>query len=164
MMRRRLKEEWAVLLLIIVIASFGRPSHAADAPPVPQFAKPQEGVFALPPNGYSMTVLELKDRHFRYWFRSDVKSGKEPQYPLTGEYSVGGDSITLQHDQIFEKQWTFKGMRGHITLWRPEALDYYNQKKGFDSYGILRCVEASADEVWADPSKPRTPCTSASPQ
>jgi len=100
-------------------------------------------------DGYSSTVLELKDGRFRYWFSSDVKTGHEPQYPLSGEYSVSGDTITLHNAQVSQNAWTFRTVECVLTLWRPDAIDYYNQEKGFHSYGILWSTDEPAEEAWA---------------
>lgn len=141
-------------LTFLISLIFALASYAADEPPVPQAARPQNGVFKLA-NGYSSTVLELKDGHFRYWFRSDVAyidpvTRREPHYPLSGKYLLRGDTVILEHDQIFQKQWTFRMLNGVLTLWRTEAIDYYNREKRFDSYGILRSTSKPAEKAWAD--------------
>lgn len=118
-------------------------------------AKPQNGVF-FTYTGYMTTVLELKDGHFRYWFESDAKLLEEPNYPLAGEYSISGDTITLKHDQVFQKQWTFKSVNNIVTLWRPDAIDGYKSDKGLDfkhlkSYGtgsILVGTDKTAEALW----------------
>jgi hypothetical protein len=118
-------------------------------------AKPQNGVY-FSYTGYMTTVLELKDGNFRYWLETDVKLPKEIDYPLTGEYSISGDTITLKHDQVFQKQWTFKAVNNIVTLWRPDAIAGYKLKKGLDvkclkSYGtgsILVYSDKPAEELW----------------
>ena len=132
----------ACCLLAAVIPSFG-----ADKPPVPEPAKPQNGVFMLA-TGFSATVLELKDGRFRYWFETDAVSGKEPQYPLSGEYALAGDTITFKHEQIHDTQWTFRTFKGVITLWRAAAVTYYKEQKAIDPNGILRITDMSAEEAW----------------
>ena len=135
------------LLASSVSLLFHFAAGAADDLPVPQPAKPQNGVFMLA-MGYSSTVLELKDGRFRYWFETDVVSGKEPQYPLAGEYVVTGDTITLKHDQIHDAIWTFRTVKDTLTLWRAAAVSYYNDKKRFDPYGILRLTDEPAEKAW----------------
>ena len=139
--------------VFLIAILFALASYGAEVP-VPQPAKPQNGVFKLA-NGYSSTVLELKDGYFRYWFKSDVSlidavTGREPLYPLAGKYLLKGDTVVLENAQIFQKQWTFRMLNGVLTLWRTEAIDYYNSKKGFDSYGILRITNKTAEQAWAD--------------
>ncbi len=118
-------------------------------------AKPQNGVF-FTCTGFMTTVLELKDGHFRYWFESDVKMLDEPNYPLTGEYSINGDTLTLKHKQISQPQWAFRAVNSIITLWRPDAMDSYKTDKRLDlkrltSYGlgsILVYTDKPAEELW----------------
>jgi hypothetical protein len=118
-------------------------------------AKSQNGVF-FTYTGYMTTVLELKDGHFRYWFETDVKRPKEPDYPLTGEYSISSDTITLKHDLVSQREWTFRAVNGIVTLWRPEALDGSKTDKSLDlkrlkSYGlgsILVATDKPAEELW----------------
>ena len=127
---------------------------AADEVPAEPAAPAREGVF-FTYTGYMTTVLELKDHHFRYWFESDMKSGREPDYPLTGEYSVSGDTLTLKHEKVFQKQWSFRTVDGALTLWRPDALLQGTVAKtdlGFlKQYGcgsVLLFTDKVADELW----------------
>lgn len=116
-------------------------------------AQPEEGVFYMA-DGYSRTVLELNEGKFRYWFSTDVSTGDpEPEYPLSGEYSVNSNRITLYSDQIssYAKQWTFRKIRGNITLWRNVAIDLYENDKRFDGYGIMGKTPREAEDVWLNP-------------
>lgn len=135
------------LLLCFCVLAHAEGPKVADA-------KPQNGVF-FTYTGHMTTVLELKDGHFRYWFESDLKQPKEPQYPLTGEYSVAGSAITLKHDEVSQPQWTFRTVDGQITLWRPDAIESYSKERKLDTtfsrYGngsILVISDKSAEEVW----------------
>ncbi len=112
---------------------------------------PQEGVFILG-NGYSSTVIELYNGKFRYWFSSDLKTGEEPSYPLNGEYTINGNTVYLSHDQIskYQNKWTFRKMNSTVTLWRDVAIEYYENKKGIDPYGILRLTSKTAEQVLSD--------------
>src|SRR5438128_2088562 len=92
------------LLLLLSIGSLGL-AKGADILPL----KPQDGVF-FTYTGYMTTVLELKKGHYRYWFESDVKSPKEPAYPLTGEYSILGGTITLKGPGLSQPTWTFQSL------------------------------------------------------
>lgn len=98
--------------------------------------------------GYENTVLELKGGHFRYWFASDVRFGDEPQYPLSGDYEIAGDSITLKHPKIHDVRWTFRTLDGVPTLWRVAALALYDEKKVLDRYGILCLTDKPAEDAW----------------
>ncbi len=124
-------------------------------------SKPREGVF-FTYTGYMTTVLELKDGHFRYWFESDVKLPKEPAYPLTGQYTLMGETIVLNHDHIFQKQWTYRAINGVTALWRPDAVSGITtltdaELKRILRYGagsILVAVEKPAEEVWRERRAP----------
>ncbi len=93
-------------------------------------AEPEDGVFVTN-TGYMMTVLELKDGRFRYWFKSDAGFRDQPKFPLAGTYSAKGNQITLTHDQVFQKHWTFRKVDGFLTLWRPDAIKMQNSAKGY---------------------------------
>jgi hypothetical protein len=69
--------------------------HAAGQP-LDNIPKLEEGVYSMCDEvaGYSGEVVELKDGMFRYWFYSDVNNGQEPEYPLSGNYKVSGDTLT----------------------------------------------------------------------
>ena len=139
----RIATSFFVLLLVLAGCGFAR-EPVAPPQPVP----PEEGVFILA-NMFSSTVLELKDGRFRYWFESDMKLPSEPQYPLAGKYSLTGDTITLNHPDIYQKQWTFRRFKGQVTLWRSGAIDFYEQKKQLDPWGILFKTNKPAEQAWA---------------
>src|SRR4051794_8631661 len=112
------KNHWLVISAVVGLCfiSIG----AARNAPVP-FNSIKEGTYFLQ-NMYSTTILDLKDGRFRYWFRSDMRSPREPAYPLSGSYTTNGGNITLLHASIHETNWTFMTFEGNITLWRPSAL------------------------------------------
>lgn len=126
----------------------------ADQPAVAD-TKSQNGVF-FTYTGYMTTVLELKDGHFRYWFETDSNLPNEPKYPLTGEYSMTGGTITLRHDKVSQSQWTFRAMDGRLTLWRSDAIESYSKDHKLDTtllrrYGngsILVLTDKTAEDVW----------------
>jgi hypothetical protein len=118
------------ITLLSIVASAMLSSAFAAAPPKITDAKPQNGVFVTN-TGYMTTVLELKDGKFRYWFQSDSKSRNEPKYPLAGDYSVINNRITLKHDRVSQKHWTFLNVDGFVTLWRPDALKMQNDPGGY---------------------------------
>src|SRR5580765_4111390 len=91
----------------------------------------KEGVYAFN-NLYSTTVIELKGGEFRYWFRSDMRSWREPDYPLVGSYTTNGGTVTLLHKEILQTNWTFMAYEGKTTLWRPSALKDWDETKKVD--------------------------------
>jgi hypothetical protein len=127
----------------------------ADEPTI-KSAKPQEGVF-FSYTGYTATVLELKDGHFRYWWEStEMKMPKEPVYPVTGDYSTLGDTITLERDGIgnLQSHWTFRSLDGAVTLWRRDAMGsfkidkYLNMIKKYGGDSLLVKTDKPANDVW----------------
>jgi hypothetical protein len=44
--------------------------------------------------------------------------------------------------------WTFMSYTGKTTLWRPEALKLWNEKKQLDGYGILIPTSRKPEEIW----------------
>jgi len=138
------------LLLLLSLCSLSL-AEGADILPL----KPRDGVF-FTYTGYMTTVLELKKGHYRYWFESDLKLPKEPAYPLTGEYSVNGDTITLKGPGLSQPTWTFQLLDGSPTLWRPDALNGFQklsptsvaQIKKYGGGSILVLSDKPAEELW----------------
>lgn len=102
-------------------------------------AKLVEGVYSMcdEVSGYSGEVVELKDGRFRYWFYSDVSTGREPEYPLSGAYRVAGDRLTLEHDRIFRKERTIAVLNGVDVLWRDDGLELWKKDRRIHPYSIL---------------------------
>lgn len=115
--------------LFLVVASLMASSAFAATPKIID-AEPTDGVFVTN-TGYMMTVLELKDGRFRYWFKSDAGFREQPRYPLMGEYSVKGNRITLKHERISQKHWAVRKVDGYLTLWRPDAIRMQDDPKGY---------------------------------
>jgi hypothetical protein len=44
--------------------------------------------------------------------------------------------------------WTFMNYNGKPTLWRPEALKSWEEKKELDGYGILLPTDKKPEEIW----------------
>lgn len=143
-----------IIPAVVCFLLVGLSAVAAADEVTPEPAQARNGVF-FTYTGYMTTVLELKDGRFRYWFESDAKMMEEPAYPLTGEYSVSGDTITLKHEKVGQKQWAFRTLDGVVTLWRPDAiaqnkvtqatLEYL---KRFGGGSILILTGKPADELW----------------
>lgn len=107
----------------------------------------KEGVYYFQ-NMYSTTVLELKDGQFRYWFRSDMRSWREPIYPVTGKYATNGGMVILPRDGIYQTNWTSMSYQGQTTLWRTAALKYWEEAKKADPWGVLYPTAEKPEEIW----------------
>jgi len=108
----------------------------------------EEGVYFLD-TGFSYTILELKDGHFRYWFSTDVLTS-HPKYPVAGNYTVNDATVRLIHKgNGVEDIWTFRKINDETTLWRPNAVKSWHKEKGFDSYGILLPTKLKPEDILA---------------
>lgn len=150
-------------LFVMIALALVSDAFAASPPKVTP-AKPQDGVFVTC-TGYMITVLELKDGKFRYWFKSDARSLNEPKYPLSGEFKMTGNRIILKHEHISQKHWSFRKVDGFLTLWRPDAIKMQDSPKGnltnysFGIKNFQRCGTGSilvlsdrpAEIAWAKP-------------
>jgi len=146
-------------------------SVAHSEPPVLEKVNPQDGVF-LTYTGYVTKIIELKRGHFWFWHESDDR-GNEPKYPLEGSYTISDNSITLQHDQLFKKQWFFFKVNDVVTLWPTDAAqiepklhplideEYRYFHGGFDffkTYGtgmVLVSTPLTGQEAWDHRTAPR---------
>lgn len=107
----------------------------------------EEGVYYFNA-GLSKLVLELKNGRFRYWYMTDGGEGTEPTYPVTGKYLACGATIQLIHTEDYLQDiWTFRKIDGVTTLWRPNAIKSWHEKRGFDSYGVLYVTERNPEDV-----------------
>jgi hypothetical protein len=99
--------------------------------------------------GFSYTILELMDGHFRYWFSTDVLTS-HPKYPVTGSYTVDDATVRLIHKgNGVEDIWTFRKINDGTTLWRPNAVKSWHEEKIFDSFGILLPTNLKPEEILA---------------
>jgi len=119
-------------------------------------AKLTEGVYSMCEEvaGYSGEVVELKDGKFRYWFYSDVVTDHEPQYPLSGNYRISGDTLMLVHDQIPREERTIAVVNGVDVLWRDDGLKLWEKERRIHPYAILIRMPGKKDgsKVDARPS------------
>ena len=147
---------------IIVAALASLIVFATEAGSRVKSAEPRDGVY-FTWTGFETTVLELRDGHFRYWFASDAKSPVDPVYPLSGDFTVAGDIITLIHPQVYRPKWAFRLVDGLATLWMPEALQEYRSDRHFlkprrlrqQGLGsVLVASRKSAEEIWSHPFEP----------
>jgi len=108
----------------------------------------EEGVYFFR-NGFSTLILDLASGHYRYWFSSDVITGHEPTYPLTGKYVADGVVIRLEHHQpSMQDIWVFRKLNDQTTLWRPTAVKWWHENRSFDSFGILYPTKLKPEDIW----------------
>jgi len=112
-----------------------------------------EGAYATPSevSGFSGTILELKNREFRYWFYSDVVSLNDPQnYPVNGKYQFQNGELKLEDAKgVNQAKWTVDVVNGTPVLWRDDALKMWKEEGKFYDYGILIWVgnESANDDA-----------------
>jgi hypothetical protein len=125
-------------------------------------AKLTEGVYSLceEVSGYSGEVVELKGGKFRYWFTSDVRTGREPDYPLNGSYAIAGSTLTLDHKEIHSRDRTIAVVNGTDVLWRDDGLKLWKKEQRIHPYAVLIRMPGATDgsKVNARPSI-KTLCT-----
>ncbi|MFT3990160.1 MAG: hypothetical protein QM680_02000 [Luteolibacter sp.] len=137
--------------------------HAhADEEKKPAANTSKDGVYYTC-TGVMSTVLELKNGKFRYWFESDSKDPDEPNYPLSGNFTVTGDTITLQHPAIFPPQnrWHFRTFENIPSLWREDALNFtfptaadMTRFKQAGAGSVLILTSKTAEKAWKERSVP----------
>src|SRR5262245_19528277 len=106
-----------------------------------------EGVYVMckEVSGYSGETIELKDGRFRYWFYSDVVSGREPKYPLNGTYRVSGNTLILENDKISAPKRTIAVVNGVDVLWRKDGLELWEKDKRVHPYAVLIRIPTATD-------------------
>jgi len=153
-----------VIPKLLALTFFASILTVSAAPPKIESTEPKDGVYVTYSLGHS-TVLELKDKRFRYWFTSDRIPLEKIDYPLEGDFTTVGDSIVLEYRNVTQLQsnWTFRTVEGVVTLWRPDALDMLEEgrldlnrvgkKTSFltGSGSILVPSKKTAEEAWKNP-------------
>jgi hypothetical protein len=126
-----------LLILLLLLTS----CHPQTQPPG------VDGVYTMckEVRGFSGENLELKDGKFRYWFYSDAKTGDEPEYPLSGSYTVDGSTLTLDNPKIHSPKRTFATVNGVRVLWRKDGLELWEKDKRLHPYAILLPVEGATE-------------------
>jgi hypothetical protein len=62
---------------------------------------------------------------FDYWFYSDVKSGNEPKYPVTGTWKWNGDVLELVSEhRLHDTRWHVYHHKGKVTLLPAYAQEW----------------------------------------
>ena len=108
----------------------------------------EEGVYASA-NGYWTQILELAGGRYRYWESSDVKTGNEPPYPLTGKYVANGIIVRLDHQQRYVNDiWAFRKLNGQTTLWDPGAIELWHESRTLPSFGLLFPTNLKPEDIW----------------
>lgn len=97
-------------------------------------------------SGYSGETIELKNGRFRYWFYSDMVTGNEPTYPLSGRYTHSGGAVTLDHPKIHEPTRTIAVLNGTMVLWRKDGLDLWKSEGRIHPYAVLLRVEGDGGD------------------
>ena len=107
------------------------------------FAPPVDGVYSLceEVSGFSGEILELRNGTFRYWFYSDVVTGHEPTYPLTGSYGLSGSTLTLGHSDIYSNNRTLDVVNGVPVIWRNDGLAAWTKDRKIHAYAVLIKVD-----------------------
>ena len=111
----------------------------------------EEGVYYFS-TGLSTLVLELQQGRFRYWYSTDAKGGPAPTYPVTGKYIADRATLQLLHNEPdLQDVWTFRKIDDITTLWRPNALKWWHEKRGYDGYGVLYPSDRKPEDIWRRP-------------
>ncbi|HRT05314.1 MAG TPA: hypothetical protein P5204_06410 [Kiritimatiellia bacterium] len=114
---------------------------------------PENGVYLMPKEvaGYSGEAVELQDGRFRYWFYSDVATGENVEYPLSGAYEVRGDKIRLLHDGIYRNERTLAVVQDQAVLWRDDGLRYWQSERRIHPFAVLvRTSAPPLEDPWRD--------------
>ena len=82
-----------------------------------------------------MTILELKDGNFRYWFRSDVVP--EPSYPVVGKCQANGGTVILS--AVCRKSWANAPTHHLLNTSMLNSL----------SPGLISTVRSAGSPGWA---------------
>jgi hypothetical protein len=76
-------------------------------------------------SAFSGETLELREGQFRYWFYSDVHTGKEPAYPLSGAFRIKGNTLVLEHPDVPDNVRQVDILNGVPILWRDDGFAYW---------------------------------------
>jgi hypothetical protein len=72
---------------------------------------------------YSGESLVLGDGTFQYWlFTNQTDDPRLAQYPVSGRYTLQGNTITLHHSGVQFPQRTIRRVDRRFTLWTPRQL------------------------------------------
>jgi len=74
--------------------------------------------------GYMGVAIALTTNEYYYWFYSDVGTGDEPKYPLTGSYTLAGSNLHLVSDvHLYSTDWiATTNSRGWPCLIAPSDI------------------------------------------
>lgn len=100
---------------------------------------------------FSGETVELHDGRFRYWFYSDVATGENVEYPLSGAYEIRGDKIRLLHDGIYRNERTLDVVQDQTVLWRDDGLRYWQSERRIHPFAVLvRTSTPPLEDPWRD--------------
>lgn len=70
--------------------------------------------------GFMGVAVALSSNKYYYWFYSDVVSGDEPAYPVSGSYRYDGATLQLDSDErLYSHNWIFATNDGRVCLIAP---------------------------------------------
>ena len=72
---------------------------------------------------YSGESLVLGDGTFQYWLFANLPDDPRlAQYPVSGRFTLEGNTITLHHPAVLFPQRTIRRFDHRFTLWTPRQL------------------------------------------
>ena len=72
---------------------------------------------------YSGESLVLGDGTFQYWlFTNQTDDARQAQYPVSGRFTLDGNTITLHNPAVLFPQRTIRRVDKRVTLWTPRQL------------------------------------------
>jgi hypothetical protein len=118
---------------IILLIILGIPSVKLHSDDLNSF----DGVYTMckDVSGYSSETIELSHGKFRYWFYSDIPTGRV--FPIAGTFQVHEDTITLENSEITFPDRTRAVIDGHIVLFRKDGLDEWRLSRKILPYATL---------------------------
>ena len=126
---------WRAKVGVLLAAIANISALAASEPP------PVEGVYLTceEVSIFFSEVLELRNGKFRYWMYSDahMQGTKESEYPISGNYSVTGDILTLENKNVTTNIRTRDFINDTAILWRDDGLKHWKEKGEYYPYAVL---------------------------
>ena len=90
-------------------------------------------------------LIELKGGKYRYWAGTDMVGADSIKYPIKGVYSIHADKIVLEHLRTV----LYRSINGHDTLWSPEDLKTWEEKKETFGYVLMRFINNNPTDPWS---------------
>jgi hypothetical protein len=72
--------------------------------------------------GFMGVAIALTEKHYYYWFYSDVRKPNEPVYPLSGSYTLENGRLRLDgpSNALYDHQWILTTNEVGVCLWAPK--------------------------------------------